>query len=110
MNKLLNKEQQQELSYIFMWYGNWKENLHADTSNMSLDELEERERWMEWYAYMAVRDCDDLGLDAGILFSKALIGQAWEYENEVLPRQTDMTRKELESEQHASLWHSKHRE
>lgn len=98
MNNLLNKEQQQDLSYVFMWYGSWKQKLHADTRNMSNDEFIEYEEWMQWYAYMAVKDCEELGLDADVLLGSALTSHAWEYKNEVLPRQMEMTRKELEAE------------
>ncbi len=98
MNNLLNKEQHKKLSYVFMWYAQWEKELHADTGNISYDEMMKRLEEMQWYAYMAVKDCDELGLDADRLFSSTLIGHAWEYKNEVLPRQMEMTRKELEAE------------
>ena len=98
MDNVMTKEQQKKLSFVFMWYGVWKERLHADTSNMSHDELIEHEEWMQWHAYKAVKDCDELGLDADCLFGSTLIGHAWEYKNEVLPRDMEMTRKELEAE------------
>lgn len=98
MNNLLNKEQHKELGYVFMWYADWKTDLHTNTSGMTMDEMVEHEEIMQWHAYMAVKDCDELGLDAELLFSPTLIGHAWEYKNEVLPRQMEMTRKELEAE------------
>ena len=94
----MNKGQQKKLSYAFMWFGMWKETLHSDRADMSYDETIGREETLQWYAYMAVRECDELGLDAELLFNNTLITQAWEYRNEVLPKALAKTRKELEAE------------
>ena len=94
----MNKEQQKKLSFAFMWYGDWKQTLHSDRAGMSYDEMVDREETMQWYAYMAVKECEEIGLDAELLFNNTLITQAWEYRNEVLPKALAKTRKELEAE------------
>ena len=94
----MNKEQQKTLSYAFMWYGDWQKTFHAGWQGLSCREIVDREETMKWYAYMTVRECDRLGLDAELLFNNALITQAWEYRNEVLPKALAKTRKELQAE------------
>jgi len=93
----MNKEQQKKLSFAFMWYGDWQKTFHAGWQGLSFKEMIDREETMQWYAYMAVRECDELGLDAELLFNSSLIRHAWQYRNEVLPKALAKTRKELQA-------------
>ncbi len=98
MKDLLSKKKYESLRFVLMWHNDWKKALHTDTKGMSYQEMLDHEEHKQWYAHMAMQDCEEAGLNPDLLFSHTLIGHAWEYRNEVLPRREGKTRKELEAE------------
>lgn len=98
MKKLLTEKQHQELSFVFMWYSDWKNELHASIDNFASDELVEHLETMKWYAYMAVEGCETLGLNPELLFHDLFIKHACEYKNEILPRQIEESKAQLRAE------------
>ena len=98
MKDLLSNNQYENLRFVLMWHADWKKALHTDTAGMSYQEMLDHDEHMQWYAHMAVKDCEEAGLNPDLLLSHTLIGHAWEYKNEVLPRRLERTREELEAE------------
>ena len=98
MKDLLSDNQYRKLRHVLMWNGEWERALLTDTASMSYEKMLNHEKGTQWYAYKAVKDCEELGLDAELLLSQTLIGHAWEYRNKVLPRRREKTRKELKAE------------
>ena len=87
MKDVLNIKQYEKLRFALKWHADWDKAFRTNPQGMTDEDMADHEEVMEWYAHMAVKECDDAGLDAELLFNSTLIGQAWEYKNKVSPRQ-----------------------
>lgn len=83
----MNKQQQEQISFMVMFSNQWAVAL--DLACRGKLEATENERYkidqLDWYAYMARRECLELDLDPELILQPALIKCADRW----LPRNTE---------------------
>lgn len=67
----ITKTQQETIGFMLMWSGSFIRALHHDYNDKNLD----------WYAHMAVKECNELGMDAAAVLGDAYITCANRYNN-----------------------------
>ena len=74
----MNKKQQEQVGCMTYWVSQWRTGLdlsHAKTCH-GLEPTEHQQfkiKQMDWHAYMARKECLDLGMDPEIVLQPALI-------------------------------------
>ena len=67
----ITKTQQQKIGFMLMWSNNFMQALHYDKNIHSMD----------FYAHMAVQECEQLGMDVAAVLGDAYITCANRYNN-----------------------------
>ena len=67
----ITKTQQQQISFMVMWANDFVEALHHAKNPQRMD----------WYAKMAVEQCEELGMDAAKVLGDAYVTCANRYKN-----------------------------
>lgn len=71
----MNKQQQEQLGFMFMWSNDWAVALDlACRDTLAVGDIERHKiDNLDWYAFMARKECLELGLDPEITLQPALI-------------------------------------
>lgn len=67
----ITKTQQETIGFVLMWSNCFMRALHHNHNDNKLD----------WYAHMAVKECNELGMDAAAVLGDAYITCANRYNN-----------------------------
>ena len=67
----ITKTQQEKIGFMLMWSNDFIQALHHDKNLHRMD----------WYAKMAVQECEELGMDAAAVLGEAYITCANRYNN-----------------------------
>ena len=98
MKDVLSIKQYQKLRFALIWHADWQEALKINPQGMTHQDMADHKEMMQWFAYKAVKECEDAGLNPEFLYNQTLMVHAWEYENEALPSRLERPRKELKAE------------
>lgn len=85
----MNREQQEQIGFIVMWVKDWQVGFEfavAKALGRNV-ELTPHQRYqmenMAWFAHMALKECEELGLDPSLVLTEAMITHANEWRAEL---------------------------